>query len=64
MPGLLKTRDFRILMMRIAKDKVFPFEPLIPNKETLQAMRDSRNGHVVKVGGIDDLWEDLENEND
>lgn len=30
---------FRLMMMRIAKDKALPFEPLVPNDETIEAMR-------------------------
>jgi len=36
--GLTVSDAFR-MMMRIAKEKALPFEPLIPNDETIEAMR-------------------------
>jgi DNA-damage-inducible protein J len=32
------------MMVRIAKEKAMPFEPLIPNAKTIAAMRESRRG--------------------
>jgi DNA-damage-inducible protein J len=42
--GLTVSDAFRLMMMRIAKDKALPFEPLIPNAETIEAMRETREG--------------------
>ena len=47
--GLTVSDAFRLMMMRIAKDKALPFEPLIPNAQTIEAMRAARRGDVVKV---------------
>lgn len=33
-----------------------------PNPETMQAIIDSRNGDVVEVGAIENLWADLATE--
>ena len=57
--GLSVSDAFRILLTRVAKDKMFPLEPLIPNKETIAAMKDARNGKLVTVGKIDDLLDSL-----
>ena len=38
---------FRLMMVRIAADKALPFEPLIPNAETIEAMRAARRGDVI-----------------
>ena len=42
--GLTVSDAFRLMMMRIAKDKALPFEPLIPNAETIEAMKAARRG--------------------
>ena len=57
--GLTVSDAFRLMMVRIATDKRLPFEPLIPNAETIAAMQAARRGDVVKVGGIDNLLADL-----
>lgn len=47
------------MMIRIAKDKALPFEPLIPNAETIEAMREARRGEGKTFGSIDALFADL-----
>ena len=61
--GLTVSDAFRLLLTRVAKDKVFPFEPLIPNKETIAAMKAARKGDLVSVENIDSLLDSL-NEGD
>jgi DNA-damage-inducible protein J len=41
--------------MRIAKDKALPFEPLVPNAETIEAMKAARRGEVTAAGAPDKL---------
>ena len=48
--GLTVSDAFRLLLTRIAKEKALPFEPLIPNKETIDAMRAARQGKLKVVG--------------
>jgi DNA-damage-inducible protein J len=57
--GLTVSDAFRLMMMRIAKDKALPFEPLIPNAETIEAMRAARRGELAKVGSIGPLFANL-----
>lgn len=57
--GLTSSDAFRMLMMRIAKEKVLPFEPLVPNDETIEAMKAARRGELVAVGSADNLLESL-----
>jgi DNA-damage-inducible protein J len=57
--GLTASDAFRMLMVRIAKDKMLPFAPLIPNEETIEAMRAVRRGELVAVGSADNLLEKL-----
>jgi mRNA interferase YafQ len=40
--GLTVSDAPRIMLLRIAKEKTLPFEPLIPNDETIAAMKESR----------------------
>lgn len=58
--GLTVSDAFRILLTRIAKDKALPFEPLIPNKETIAAIRAARRGQMTTVKNIDDLLGSLD----
>jgi DNA-damage-inducible protein J len=37
------------MMIRIAHEKALPFEPLIPNGETIAAMKAARRGKVEAV---------------
>ena len=57
--GLTVSDAFRLMMVRIATDKRLPFEPLVPNAETIAAMQAARRGDLVTVGSIDDLLADL-----
>jgi hypothetical protein len=38
---------FRMMTVRIAKEKALPFEPLIPNAETIEAMEAARRREFV-----------------
>ncbi len=57
--GLTVSDAFRLMMVRIATEKRLPFEPLVPNAETIEAMKASRRGDVVTVGGTEGLMADL-----
>lgn len=57
--GLTVSDAFRLMMVRIATEKRLPFEPLVPNKETIAAMEAARRGDLVKVGSVKDLMADL-----
>ena len=48
--GLTVSDAFRLMMMRIAKDKALPFEPLVPNEETIEAMKAARRGELTTAG--------------
>ena len=45
--GLTVSDAFRMMMIRIAREKALPFEPLIPNDETIEAMKAARRGEFV-----------------
>lgn len=61
--GLTVSDAFRLMMVRIAKEKALPFEPLVPNEETIEAMKAARRGELTEVGSPDDLVASL-NEGD
>ena len=48
--GLTVSDAFRLMMVRIAKEKALPFEPLVPNEETIEAMKAARRGELMTVG--------------
>ncbi len=62
--GLTVSDAFRIMLIRIAEEKALPFEPLIPNEETIKAMKAARRGKVVRVGSIDNLLVNLNDDED
>jgi DNA-damage-inducible protein J len=58
--GLTVSDAFRLMMMRIAKDKALPFEPLVPNAETIEAMKAARRREPVTVEAPDQLLASLD----
>jgi len=61
--GLTVSDAFRLLMMRVAAEKALPFAPLIPNEETIKAIRAARRGELVTAGSAENLLKSL-NEDD
>ena len=59
--GLTVSDAFRLMMMRIAKDKAMPFQPLIPNAVTIEAMREDRTG-LPRYASVDALFKALNEE--
>ncbi len=47
--GLTVSDAVRLMLTRVAHEKALPFEPLIPNEETLAAMKESRAGKLGTV---------------
>ena len=54
--GLTVSDAFRMLLIRVVNDKALPFEPLVPNKKTIAAMRAARRGQLVKVEELKICW--------
>jgi len=52
--GLTISDAVRLLLTKVAQDKMLPFEPLIPNATTIAAMREARAGKG-EVVTLDDL---------
>lgn len=57
--GLTVSDAFRILLTRVAREKALPFEPLIPNAETIEAMKEARRGKLASFATVHDLMTDL-----
>lgn len=57
--GLTVSDAFRMMMVRIAREKALPFEPLMPNPETVAAMREARKGKPPRFKDVDALMKDL-----
>jgi len=48
---------------RIAREKALPFEPLVPNAETIEAIKEARRGNLPSFANVDEVMADL-NEDD
>ena len=57
--GLTVSDAFRILLTRIAHEKALPFEPLVPNKKTIAAIKEARRGKLASFKTVDELMADL-----
>ena len=62
--GLTVSDAFRMLLTRIAKEHALPFEPLIPNQTTIDAMMEARRGQLKSFKNVQSLMDDLNNEDD
>lgn len=51
--GLTVSEAFRMMMVRIAREKALPFEPLVPNAETIEAMKEARRGGLPRYRNVD-----------
>lgn len=60
--GLTPSAAFSLLMTKIAVEKSFPFDLLVPNDETIQAIRAARAGLVTPVSGVAELFDSLDEE--
>lgn len=56
--GLTISDAFRMMLVRTVADRALPFDPLVPNEETIEAMKAARRGELVTIGGVDELLAD------
>ena len=61
--GLTVSDAFRMLLVRTVAERRLPFDPLVPNPETIEAMRAARKGDTKKVGTPNNLLADLHADN-
>ena len=57
--GLTVSDAVRLLLTRIAREKALPFAPLVPNAETVAAMKEARAGDLPRFDDVQSLLEDL-----
>lgn len=57
--GLTVSDAFRIMLTRVAREKALPFEPLVPNTTTIEALKEARRGGLKSYAEVDDLMADL-----
>lgn len=57
--GLTVSDAVRMLLTRVAHDHALPFDPLIPNKKTIKAMKEARAGRLRSFRSTDALMADL-----
>jgi DNA-damage-inducible protein J len=57
--GLTVSDAVRLLLVRVAAEKALPFEPLVPNSETVNAMKAARRGELVTTSSVADLLKTL-----
>ena len=60
--GLTISDAVRLLLTRVAREHALPFDPLIPNSETIEAMKEARRGRLRSFDTVDDLMADLDAE--
>jgi DNA-damage-inducible protein J len=58
--GLTVSDAVRLLMVRIARDKALPFDPLVPNEETIAAMQEARRGGLERFTDAKSLLKALD----
>lgn len=47
--GLTVSDAFRIMLTRIAREKALPFDPLVPNTATIEAIEEARRNDLETV---------------
>ena len=61
--GLSLSDAIRLMLKRVVAEKALPFEPLIPNAETIEAIMEARRGELVKIGSLDNMFRDINADN-
>ncbi len=57
--GLTLSDAFRMMLMRTVAERALTFDALVPNEETVQAMKAARRGDLVQVGTVENLLANL-----
>ena len=57
--GLTVSDAVRLLLTRVARERQLPFSPLVPNDETIAAMKEARTGNLPKFDDVQSLIDDL-----
>ncbi len=57
--GLTLSDAFRMMLVKTVAERALPFDPLVPNAETIEAMKAARRGETVSFNSIEELMADL-----
>jgi DNA-damage-inducible protein J len=57
--GLTVSDAVRLLLTKVAREHALPFDPLIPNEETIEAMKEARRGNLPSFANVGELMTDL-----
>ena len=57
--GLTVSDAVRILLTRVAREKMMPLELMTPNAATLAAMEEAREGNLPRVSSVKELFKEL-----
>ncbi|CAG4908785.1 MULTISPECIES: type II toxin-antitoxin system RelB/DinJ family antitoxin [Acidithrix] len=57
--GLTVSDAVRLLLTRVATEHALPFDPLLPNEETIEAMKEARRGNLPSFATVEELMADL-----
>ena len=57
--GLTVSDALRLLLIKVAQEKALPFAPLVPNADTIEAMREAHQGDLRQSASVEDLFNDL-----
>ena len=57
--GLTVSDAFRLMMVRIATEKALPFDPLVPNRKTIAAIKEARRGGLKEYPSTKALLKSL-----
>lgn len=60
--GLSVSDAVRLLLTRVAAEKMLPFNVKVPNTATISAMEEARRGGLKSFDNVDDLMADLNEE--
>jgi DNA-damage-inducible protein J len=58
--GLSMNEAITLYLNNIVETKKIPFSIDMPNKETIAAINDARNGKVERYSSLENMWADLE----
>ena len=57
--GLTVSDAIRLLLTRVAREQMLPFDPLVPNTKTIEAIKEARQNKLPSFDTIDELMENL-----
>lgn len=61
--GLTISDAICLLLTQVAREKALPFAPLVPNAETIAAIKEARAGNLVRFDDVQSLLDDLHADN-